>query len=98
MKIVVVAFGQYPVCSSYFKFIFRTVARYLHRVIQRKQQKRVEATLLPIVERKSKRENAMLFFEILVSAKDLKFFCQKRQTESLEILVSAKGLKFIIRK
>ncbi|KAL2901496.1 Sister chromatid cohesion 1 protein 2 [Bienertia sinuspersici] len=46
---------------------FRTVARYLHRVMQRKRKQGVEAiTLLPIVERKTKRENAMLFFELLV--------------------------------
>ncbi|KMT11699.1 hypothetical protein BVRB_5g106350 isoform B [Beta vulgaris subsp. vulgaris] len=44
----------------------RTVARYLRRVIQRKKQRGVEASLLPIVERKNKRENAMLFFEVLV--------------------------------
>uniref|UniRef100_A0A803L5W9 Sister chromatid cohesion 1 protein 2 n=1 Tax=Chenopodium quinoa TaxID=63459 RepID=A0A803L5W9_CHEQI len=44
----------------------RTVARYLRRVIQRKKQEGVEGvTLLPIVKHKTKRENALLFFEIL---------------------------------
>ncbi|CAO2819558.1 unnamed protein product [Amaranthus hypochondriacus] len=45
----------------------RTVARYLMQVIQRKKQQGVEAvSLLPIAKRKNKRENAMLFFELLV--------------------------------
>lgn len=43
------------------------MARYLHQEIQRKKQLGVEAIALsPIVERKTRRESAMLFFEILV--------------------------------
>ena len=40
------------------------------QVIKRKKQQGVEAvSLLPIAKRKNKRENAMLFFELLVSIK-----------------------------